>query len=236
MVVDVQRDRKGEFFEISLRPAADVRIEVVDVQPARRHLLLLAEEGARKLKFVCGHDERQWFVAAVPDEPGVASVQTALEALKPAEVHIAQNRQKVKTEDRGRRKTSAYVRQGEWFFIPAPDAPVVEGLVFRNEPLSRGNGSKPHIVEFCYRHGGETVYVCDRYPRGLTEASYKQLMERRTAARNWAWQVMKRNPQVYVKGRISHPDHKTIMLPGWHRVAMNTEHRSAAMQNMAFLD
>ena len=233
-MVDVQEDRKGEFFEISLRPAADVRVEVVDVQPARRHLLLLAEEG-RKLKFVCGHDERQWFVAAVPDDPGVASVQTALEALKPVEVQIAQNRQKLKTEDRRRRKTSTYIRQGEWFFIPAPDAPVVGGLVFRDE-LSRGNGSKPHIVEFCYRYGGKSVYVCDRYPRGLTEAGYKRLLESRPAAKSWAWQVMKRNPQVYVKGRISHPDHKTIVLPGWHRVVMNTEHRSAAMQNMAFLD
>ena len=47
---------------------------------------------------------------------------------------------------------------------------------------------------------------------------------------------MRRNPQVYVKGRVSHPDHKTIVLPGWHQVHMNTEHRSAAMQNMAFLD
>src|SRR5205823_3272151 len=70
MVVDMQRDRKGEFFEISLRPAADVRLEVVDLQPSQRHLLLMAEEGNRKLKFVCGHDERQWFVAAVPEEHG----------------------------------------------------------------------------------------------------------------------------------------------------------------------
>jgi hypothetical protein len=212
LVVDVQRDRKGEFFEIRLRPAVDVRIEVVDVQPAQRHLLLLAEEGSQKLKFVCGHDERQWFVAAVPEQNGVASVQTALEALKPAEVEQALSRQKVKTEDRRRRKTSAYIRQGEWFFMPAPDAPVEEAFVFRNEPLSRGNGSKPHMVEFCYRYGGETVYVCDRYPRGLVEASYKRLLESRPAAKSWAWQVMKRNPQVYVKGRISHPDHKTIVL------------------------
>jgi hypothetical protein len=39
-----------------------------------------------------------------------------------------------------------------------------------------------------------------------------------------------------VKGRIRHPDHKTIELAGWHQVLMNTEHQSAAMQNLAFLD
>ena len=47
---------------------------------------------------------------------------------------------------------------------------------------------------------------------------------------------MRRDPQVYVKGRVSHADHKTILLPFWHRVLMNTEHRAAGMQNVAFLD
>ena len=236
LTVDVQRDRKGEFFEIRVRPAVDLRLEVVDVQPSQRHLLLLAEEGNRKLKFVCGHDERQWFVAAVPEDNGVATVRTALEALKPVEVQRAQSRQRIKTEERSRRKTDAYIRQGEWFFMPASRVTVQEWLILHNEPLTRGNGSKPHIAEFCYRSGGETVYVCDRHPGGLGEVAYQKLLATRPAAKSWAWQVMRRNPQVYVKGRVSHPDHKTIVLPGWYQVHMNTEHRSAAMQNMAFLD
>jgi hypothetical protein len=242
LAVDVQRDRQGEFFEIRTpaprapSPAADLRLEVVDLQPSRRHLLLLAEEGNRKLKFLCGHDERQWFVAAVPEREGVATVQTAMEALKPAEVRQAQARQKIKTEDRSRRKTSAYVRQGEWFFVPEADVAVEEKLVLHNEALTRGVGSKPHIAEFCYRFGGEAVYVSDRYPRGLTEAAHRNLLKKRPAAKSWSWQVMRRNPQVYVRGRISHPDHKTIVLSFWHRVLMNTEHQSAAMRNVAFLD
>ena len=44
------------------------------------------------------------------------------------------------------------------------------------------------------------------------------------------------NASVLVKGRISHPDHKTITLRGWHEVQMNTEHQSVAMRNVAFLD
>src|SRR5260370_41780259 len=120
LTVDVQKDRKGEFFEIRVRPAVDVRLEVVDLRPFQRHLLLLAEEGNRKLKFLCGHDERQWFVAAVPEREGAATVRTAMEALKPVEVRQAQSRLKVKTEDRARRKTRAYGRQGEGFFVPSP--------------------------------------------------------------------------------------------------------------------
>jgi hypothetical protein len=47
---------------------------------------------------------------------------------------------------------------------------------------------------------------------------------------------MRRNPGVYVRGRVRHPDHATITLPGWHRVVMNTEAQSRAMRNVAFLD
>lgn len=246
--VDVQRDGQGEFFEIRVRPMVDVRLEVVDVQPAERHLLLLAEDGSRKLKFLCGHDERRWFVAAVPEQEGAATVRTAREALKPAEVRRAQAYQHIKTADRQRRKTEVYVRQGEWFFLPAPDVTVEEWLVLHNEPLSRGAGSKPHIAEFCYRLGGQTVYVRRRGSGGLGkaaysqvhwalgEADYKRLLKTNPRARNWNWEVMRRDPEVYVKGRISHVDHKTIVLPFWHRVLMNTEHRAAGMQNVAFLD
>ena len=47
---------------------------------------------------------------------------------------------------------------------------------------------------------------------------------------------MQRNPGVYVRGRIRHPDHATITLHGWHQVVMNTENESQAMRNVAFLD
>ena len=47
---------------------------------------------------------------------------------------------------------------------------------------------------------------------------------------------MRRNPKVYVRGRVRHPDHKTVMLDGWHEVLSNTENLSHAMRNVAFLD
>jgi hypothetical protein len=47
---------------------------------------------------------------------------------------------------------------------------------------------------------------------------------------------MKRDASVYVRGKMSHPDHETVTLNGWHRVLMNTESRSKAMRFLAFLD
>src|SRR5690349_10116843 len=132
VTIDVQWDRQGEFFAIRTRPESRAELEVIDLQPAERHLLLQLREGDAKLKFLCGHDERQWFVAGVPDRAGVGTVEAAMEALKPLEVQRAQVRAKVKTEDRKRRKNAAYRRQGEWFFLPVPDLAVEERLVLRH--------------------------------------------------------------------------------------------------------
>jgi hypothetical protein len=109
-------------------------------------------------------------------------------------------------------------------------------VVLRDEPLSRGNGGKPHWAEFCYRTGGETVYVCSKYPNGVTEAEYRGILAGSPKAKGWGWRTMRRNPGVYVRGRVRHADHKTITLHGWHRVLMNTEGQSKAMKNVAFLD
>ena len=234
--LDVQTDRRGEFFEILRQPDAEVEIAVLDVQPADRHLLLLVREGQDKSKFLCGHDERHWFVAGIPETAPVGTVLQAKEALKPAEVQIAQARQRLKAKARARRKNAAYRRQGEWFFLPVANTTVDEKLILRNEPLTRGNGGKPHWAEFCYRTGGETVYVCSRHPNGVTEAQYKTIVDGNPKTKGWGWRIMQRNPGVYVRGRIRHADHATITLHGWHRVLMNTEGQSKAMRNVAFLD
>ena len=234
--LDVQADRKGEFFEIVRQPGAEAEIAVLDVQPADRHLLLLVREGQDKSKFLCGHDERHWFVAGIPESAPVGTVRQAKEALKPAEVRAAQARRGLRAEAGNRRKNSAYRRQGEWFFLPVPSFAVDEKLVLPNEPLRRGNGGKPHWAELCFRTGGETVYVCSRHPNGVTEAQYKGILAGNTKAKGWGWRTMQRNPGVYVRGRIRHADHATITLHGWHRVLMNTEGQSKAMKNVAFLD
>jgi hypothetical protein len=236
ITLDVQVDRKGEFFEILRAPDAEAEIAVLDVQPADRHLLLLVREGKEKSKFLCGHDERHWFVAGIPETAPVGTVRQAKEALKPAEVQTAQSRKGLRAKARTRRKNAAYIRQGEWFLLPVADLAVDQKFVLRDEPLTRGNGGKPHWAEFLYRTGGETVYVCSNYPTGVTEARYKGILTGNAKAKGWHWRVMRRNPGVYVKGRIRHADHATIALHGWHQVLMNSEGQSKAMRNVVFLD
>jgi hypothetical protein len=234
--LDVRTDRDGEFFEIRHRPEEDARIEVLDVRPADRHLLLLVRERENKAKFLCGHDERHWFVAAIPESEPVGTVRAAKEALKPAEVRAVQARLRVGVAAGNRRKNAAFRRQGEWFFVPAPKLKVDEALVLCNEPLTRGNGSKPHRCEFLYREGGEAVYVCRTYPSGVDENRYQWILRQDPDAARWGWRLMRRNPLVYVRGRVRHADHKTIVLHGWHRVLVNTERQAQATRYVAFLD
>jgi hypothetical protein len=171
--IDVGRDGDGEYFDVALAGPAPAELAVLDVQPRNRHLLLMARDNDGKHKFLCGHDERHWFVAAVPEGRSASSVATAMEALKPDVVRWEQSRRRVKPRLRNRRRNEAFVRQGEWFFVPLPlGTRVNEAISLRNEPLRRGAG-KPHIVDELVRDGGEPVYVSNAYPNGLTPREYR---------------------------------------------------------------
>ncbi len=232
--IDIKTDRLGEFFDIKLEPREEVEYEVIDLRPEMRHLLLLARRPNEKQKFLCGHDERHWFVCAVPGT-SVTTVVKAMEALQPAEVKSAVRRRVKRVKNRLRRRNKAFVRQGEWFFIPVPELKVKSNLVVKNEPLSRGGG-KAHMCQFMYRTGGEFVYVSWKYPNGLTESQYKMLLNSDWRAKNLSWTRRLREAQVFVIGRVSHPDHRTIVLRGWHRVLMNTEREAPGARNIVFLD
>jgi hypothetical protein len=232
--LDVRRDREGEYFLVS--KLADVSVEVLEVQPRDRHLVLLARVPDRpghvtKSRFLLGHDERHWFVAAIPEESPVSTVAAAKQALKPENVLLQERG--VRARLRNRRINKARVRQGEWFFVPARLAQADAVRIFKNEPLRRGGG-KPHVCQEVYRDGGEMVYVNRQYPNGLTQAQFAALSEK--ARTQPGWSRMVRNARVFVRGTVRHSDHKTIFLEGWHEVFMNTETRAAAMRNVAFLD
>ena len=234
--LDVRPARRGESFELTLGSKFPGEFAVLDVQPAERHLLLMVREGGAKAKYLCGHDERHWFVAGIPETAAVGTVRQAKESLKPPAVRDAESRLHLPTAQRDRRKNAAFLRQGEWFFLPAPGVVIDARLVLTHEPLVRATGrGKPHVLEFCYRVGGETVYVGPGHPAGVTEAVYRQLLTRPRASKS-AWRAMRRNPALYARGHVRHADHATITLPGWHQVVMNTEGESRAMRNVAFLD
>ena len=229
--IDVRSDRRGEFFEL-LVPGS-VELEVLQARPRERHLVLLAR-GEDKLRFLCGHDERHWFAAAIPDNARVTTVSQAMDALKPPAARDGERR--VRGKLRNRRRNPAYVRQGEWFFVTAPYLEVDDAVVLRGERLTRGGGSKPHVAEEAVRLGGHAVWVCPRCPEGLTPSMYWQLWRNNPDARRWGWRPMQRDADVFVRGRITHPDHRTVVLNGWHRVLMNTENESQARDSLVFLD
>ena len=236
--VDIQRDGRGEFFELRVPThlSESLDVAVMQAEPKQRHLLLAvrtAGTDAKLDRFLCGHDEREWFVAAVPG--GASSVRQAMDALQPQDVRAALTRNHVSSRKRYARKNRAFRRQGEWFFVPEPSFVVDEKLMLRNEPLRRGAG-KPHLVEELFRSGGETVHVCRRHPNGVMPDEYRAILHRNPDAARWGWQVMRRNPGVYARGTVRHSDHATITLPFWHRVIMNTETQSRTMANVAFLD
>ncbi|HYZ83478.1 MAG TPA: hypothetical protein VE621_03710 [Bryobacteraceae bacterium] len=214
--INIGRDRSGEYFDI--RCQSGVSPEILDVQPERRHLVLMVRDGSAKNKFLLGRDERHWFAAAVPGD-NVHDVRTAIDSLRPVEVE-------------GRRA----IRQGEWFFVADRSASHKGAVIHRNEPLSRGSGSKPHICEELMRHGGETVMVSSEYPTGISPVEQERLISTDARLRALAWRRMTRDADVYARGDVRHRDHKTIYLDGWHRVYMNRERMARHAPQIAFLD
>lgn len=231
---DVRTRKDREHFILRCDPKLLQGIQALDVQPKDRHLLIQVVTGEgrniSKLKLLCGHDERRWFVAAV--QRTASTVMTAKEALKPSVVVEAQKRVRAKQQDWHKRRQKAYLRQGEWFFLPTPDLQVDRCLILRNEPIQRGR-AKPHRCEELYRAGGETVMVSQKRLNGITMQQYEQLVRQQPESQLWRWRRMSRNPTAYARGRVRHPDHSTILLPGWHRIVGNTEVASA---QVAFLD
>lgn len=241
---NVRRDEQGEFFEIAVGDRFGGQIEVLDVKPADRHLLVLVrtpdDQGkVEKSKYLFGHDERHWFVAAVPEKTPASNVRTAKEALQPAVVREAVNRKKVGIKEALKRRNAAFIRQGEWFFLPAPGIDPDPEEIRRNEPLMRAGrrpgsrvGGKPHYLEFAFRTGGTKVYVRTSTGEMVSENEYNQLPE----SERRGFRDMVRDAEVYARGKVSHPDHATIQLQEWHRVFMNTENQAKAMRNVVFVD
>jgi len=174
-------------------------------------------------------------VAAIPERANARNVQDALDALKPAEVWESIRLHNLPQSQWNLRRTAAFVRQGEWFFIPRASADAQASAVRRREPLSRGLGSQMHWCEEVFRIGGETVWVSDRFPRGITNEQYLALPDE--TRHRLRWGRMRRNATAFARGWVRHRDHATITLEGWHEIVMNTESQATAMrQQVVFLD
>lgn len=234
--IDIRRDENGEFFDFAFGDQAKISsVEVLQVVPKDRHLLLMVRRpGDRgkqiKEKFLCGHDERHWFVAAIPEDAPVSTVEAAKTALKPEEVLHRETMTSLPASRRHSRHNEAFKRQGEWFFLPALALNPPKNMIFKNEPFNRGRG-KFHYAQEAYRQGGTAVYF--NAGRTLSVGEYEKLDQKE---KNQPWRRMVENAELYVRGKITHEDHATLILDGWHKVLMNLEHRSRAMATVRFLD
>lgn len=233
--LDLASDKRGQRFELQVTARREAELELIVLQCDRldQHLLLLVKTPIADDRFLCGYDEREWFVAAVPGGP--STILQAQLALQPAEVREAADRVGLNDTERTRRHNRAFIRQGEWFFVPAPELRVDRKHVLLDEPIRRGAG-KAHMVAELFRTSGEEVHVCARYPNGLTEAEYQRVVRENPDSDHWEWQIRVRDAEVYARGTVSHGDHATITLREWHRVWMNTENTTRQMANVAFLD
>ena len=221
-IIDIESDKKGSYFDIAISPKAP-GFEVLQTLPKERHLLLYSRDGQR---FLCGHDERHWFVA--PIEGAVSSVRDAKQSLLPPAVR--DQIKKMSPGDVDNRRNAIFKRQGEWFFLPT-DREFRNPVVHRNEPLQRTAGSNPHICQELIREGGELVYVVKG--RVYSKKKYKENKKRNPMFDRYGFQTMIRNPDVYVRGYVRHPDHATVILKDWHRVLINAE---LTTSSVSFLD
>jgi len=230
--VNVLTDPKhGEHFVISASAdAPDMR--VLNADPDNRHLVLHIAGAEGGERFLCGHDERHWFAAAVADR--VSTVRDAKRSLLPKELRDAG------LSDRtvNTRHNEVFKRQGEWFFVPINEGSLRArgefGTVLKDEPLLRNRNAKPHLCSEVVRFGGTPVVIY----RG-TEYTLKAWDDFLAALRASGERVTGRvlnvvkDPEVYVRGQVRHPDHATLLLRGWHRVHANAEMRS---ENLSFYD
>lgn len=230
--LDVRRDRRhGEHYLLRVSPAAGAEFRVLQANTPARHLLLHALSAAdtRGERFLCGHDERHWFVAGIP--AAVTTVTDARRALLPRELQDAT----FTADELSRRHGKKFKRQGEWFFVPATvdqlreigDRPILHG-----EKLQRGTrASKPHVVSELVRFGGQQVVLFGG--KEYTPAAWDKFVADGGGRVSGRADRRVKDAMVFVRGSVRHSDHATLILPDWYRVFMNGE---AFSVNMSFYD
>jgi len=244
--IDIASGKKGSFFSFSVQDENTFNdFTILDIDPKDRHLLLMkkrkimARDGKNvmdviKDRLLLGHDERDWFCAAVPGN--ASTVQQAKDSLRP-DLATASIKKRGKLKNRNKRKNKGFVRQGEWFFIPI-NSNFENEITFKNEPIVRAGGGKPHIVGEIIRRGGTTVYTHPLFEGEISQEAHSKIMKdpTTTSTHKIGWQTWTKDARVFGRGTVRHPDHKTINLPGWHEIVPNTEDKTALRRNLTFLD
>jgi hypothetical protein len=104
-------------------------------------------------------------------------------------------------------------RQGEWFFLELTpeerkhlERALAQGAIVRKQAI--GGGGNPHTAD-----------EITRIPAQPLEHGHPV-----------------RALDVFVRGRVRHVDHKTLVLSDWHKVVRNTEPNAGRMAGIAWID
>jgi hypothetical protein len=154
-----------------------------------------------KRHYLCGVDERQLFIAEMPK--GISSVKQAHEELKGGVVRTAEGRAPGRTQ-----------RQGEWFFLnctpeetrrinAAVRARLSAVRILKNQRVGSGiipTSGQPHIAT------EQLSLPAPELDHGFS-----------TNAR----------PDVFIRGKVTHPDHRPLKFKQWRKVLLNNEARAS---------
>ena len=149
-----------------------------------------------KRHYLLGVDERQLFIAELTR--GVSSVEDARASLGRS-VTLAE----------GTYKTSP--RQGEWFFIEVSRdlSEYFDKQIKRTEIAHHKN---TNIGSYLERSGGNSH-----------TAEYLICLNPTMSKEKLSHGFPVRERQVYIKGKVSHVDHKTVVFKYWRKVIANNE-------------
>lgn len=218
------RGNKLSPFTLTVGKDAHGEINVLNVNPDEKGILIQIKQDDTKASFLCGLDEMDHtFIARVANH-GVTNVFSAKEALKPAAVREAERKapKMGKKKNKHKRRNAARLRQGEWFFVPSPDFdPDNKYSIRKNAPLIRGS-SRAHRAQFAVDVAGETRYFHRNDNRSISEKQFQRLVKGNPDERVM-WEVRSLSSFIFVKGKITAPDHKTLNLKVWHRAIPNEE-------------
>ncbi len=215
----VDTDAKAKQVLMMVNEPERVYKEKVWSQRERKHVEVERTTDANKRKFLVGMDERSYFMAPVADNA----------------INIGDAKDKLRNPNlKNDRKTK---RQGEWFFQPVNDQEAIDVAIRKGEGIVRKKagigtmlgspGGKPHVADELVRIRKTTVPE-DVGPEPKTTKSMRQFLRDRRMS-----QSVMDSDQFFVRGKIRHPDHKTVEFSQWTRVLPNMEERRVAVNGVS---
>jgi len=200
----------------------DNRVQVLDADKDLRQIVLMVQEngGTFKIKeydwklrkqverdvkvfpakrrFLIGFDERDAFMAQLPADARITTVDAAHRSLYNPSLP--------------KKGSAKVIRQGEWFFVPAtPDElKLIDSykmVIKKKTRIGEDRRGKPHTADEYLALGTSIRRVVDKISG--------RIREERTGPAT-----------MYARGAVRHADHAVIRLAKWHKVLRNTEDRS----------